>query len=201
MTSNKIQRIVLSAGICLLTLTVVALGQKPTAPAPTPTPNPALADQDYTITSSIEMGVRGLSVNGNDEKFRSDLNYKPGLRLFDSSFVMDAKHNEGFDHLLFQSSGWGSDPSGFLRANLDKAGLYKFSSVVRRNRYYNNLDNFAPVWSQVVNTFSQHRFNTVRNMGDFDMTVFPDSEKLRLKFGYSYNRNQGPGMYTMRWPA
>ena len=38
-------------------------------------------------------------------------------------------------------------------------------------------------------------------MGDFDMTLFPDSEKLRLKFGYSYNRNAGPGMYTMRWPA
>jgi len=195
MTTNKIRPMILSAGICLLTLTA-AIGQKPT-----PTPTPAPEDQNYTVSSSLEFGVRGLSVNGNDEKFRSDLNYKPGLRLFDSSFVIDAKKNEGFDKALFQSSGWGSDPSGFFRGNLDKSGLYKFSSVVRRNKYYNNLVNFAPTWSQAVSTGSQHRFNTTRNMGDFDMTMYPDSEKLRLRFGYSYNRSDGPGMYSMRWPS
>ena len=212
MTSNKIQQIVLSAGICLLTLTVAAIGQKAT-PTPTPkpaattsqkalpTPTPVPADENYTISSSIEVGVRGLSVNGNNEKFRSDLNYRPGLRLFDSSFLIDSKKGEQFDHALFQSSGWGSDPSGFFRGNIDKSGLYKFSSTVRKNNYYNDLLNFAPTWSQAVSTGSQHRFDTRRNLGDFDLTLFPDSEKLRMRFGYSYNRNEGPGMYNMRWPA
>ena len=196
MTSNKIKTTILSAGICLLTLTVSAFGQKPT-----PTPTPAPTDQDYTVSSSVELGVRGLSVNGNNEKFRSDQNYKPGLRLFDSSFLMDAKHNGAFDHMFFQSSGWGSDPSGFFRGNLDKAGLYKFTSTVRQNRYYNNLDNFTPTWSKAISIGGQHQFNTVRKLGDFDLTILPDSEKLRLKFGYSYNRNAGPGMFSMRWPS
>src|SRR4051812_357100 len=137
MTSNKIQLTILSAGICLLTLTLGAIAQKAT-PTPTPAPTPAPVEGDYIISSSMELGVRGLSVNGNGERFRSDLNYRPGLRLFDSSFLIDAKKNAGFDHAFFQFSGWGSDPSGSFRGDLDKAGLYRFKSTVRRNKYYND---------------------------------------------------------------
>lgn len=192
---NKIEKLILSAGISLLTLTVGAAGQKAT---PTPTPEVA---KDYEVSSSIELGVRGLSVNGDHEKYRSDLNYRPGFRIFDSSFLIDTKKDEFFDHILLQTSGWGSDPSGYFRGNVDKSGQYKFTSTIRRNRYYNNLLNFAPTWSQQISTGSQHRFNTVRNMGDLDLKLFPDSRKLRLNFGFSYNRSAGPGLYNIRWPA
>ncbi|HTH50327.1 MAG TPA: hypothetical protein VL501_00240, partial [Pyrinomonadaceae bacterium] len=195
MTSNKIEKLILSAGICLLTMAVPALSQKAT---PSPTPDPV--DQNYVITSSVEFGVRGLSVNGSDEKYRSDLNYRPGFRIFDSSFNVDAKKDGFFDHAFMQSSGWGGDPSGYFRGNLDRSGVYKFTSTVRRNRYYNNLVNFAPTWSQPVSLGSQHRFNTVRDLGDFDIVLRPDSEKLRIRLGYSYNRNKGPGLYNIRWP-
>jgi hypothetical protein len=196
MTSNNIKTTILSAGICLLTLTMAAFGQKAT-----PTPTPAPADENYTISSSIEIGVRGLSVHGDNDKYRSDLNYRPGVRLFDSSFNVDAKKGGVFNHAFVQTSGWGGDPSGFFRGNMDKSGTYRFSSTVRRNHYFNNLLNFAPTWSQPVSTDSQHRFNTVRNLGDFDLVIRPDSEKLRFSVGYSYNRSNGPGMYNLRWPS
>src|ERR1043165_4071949 len=45
----------------------------------------------YTIVSSIELGYRGLRVGGSENKFRSDLNYKAGPRVFDSSFLAKSK--------------------------------------------------------------------------------------------------------------
>ena len=60
---------------------------------------------DYTIISSIEVGYRGLRVDGDLNKYRSDLNYKAGPRLFDSSFLVRAKEGKGtvFDTLLVTS--------------------------------------------------------------------------------------------------
>ena len=45
----------------------------------------------YTVNSSIEFGVRGIVIDGNADKYRSDLNYTPGFRIFDSSFMMKSK--------------------------------------------------------------------------------------------------------------
>src|ERR1051326_4309057 len=40
---------------------------------------------NFTVTSSIEVGYRGQRVDGDVNKFKSDLNYKAGPRLFDTS--------------------------------------------------------------------------------------------------------------------
>src|SRR5262245_8064476 len=47
---------------------------------------------NFTIVSSIEFGYRGQRVDGDVNKFKSDLNYKAGPRLFDTSFLMKAKN-------------------------------------------------------------------------------------------------------------
>src|SRR5262245_9354661 len=46
---------------------------------------------NYTVTSSIEFGYRGFSMAGDEDKYKSDLNYKAGPRLFDTSFLMRSK--------------------------------------------------------------------------------------------------------------
>jgi hypothetical protein len=87
-------------------------------PAPSPSPQPSSngngdALGHYGVVSSIEFGYRGLSVDGDHNKYRSDLNYSAGPRLFDTSFLLKAKegHNGGlFDSLLVTSTGWGADP-------------------------------------------------------------------------------------------
>src|SRR5688572_27877249 len=35
-------------------------------------------ESHYVVRSSIEFGVRGLAIEGNADKYRSDLNYTPG---------------------------------------------------------------------------------------------------------------------------
>ena len=83
---------------------------------------------DYTINSSIEFGYRGIRVDGDEQKYRSDLNYKAGPRIFDSSFLMQSKDGKGglFDTLLVTASGCGADPTGSLRISVEKPKWYRF---------------------------------------------------------------------------
>lgn len=161
----------------------------------TATPSPAPADNssgasDSPITSTIEVGVRGLDVNGIDNKYRSDLNYRPGLRLFDSSFLIENKPGSNFfDSALVTTSGWGGDPSGMFRLNVERTGFYKFDSNIRRVKFFNNLNNHA---------LNQHNANTDHGFGDFDLTIFPERESFRFRIGYSFNRTGGDGGFTTR---
>lgn len=169
------------------------------AQTPTPTPEPPLKE-GYHVTSSIELGVRGLSVNGDHEKYRSDLNYRSGFRVFDSSFLIEntSKGSRLFDSALIATSGFGADPSGSFRSSIDKTGTYKFDANVRRVRYFNDLKNHVLTFSQPVSLGSQHRFNTVHNFGDFDLTVFPVRD-FRIRLGYSFNDTNGPGTSNIRF--
>lgn len=188
--------------LAAVTLTLALFSFVPEAPAQSATPTPA-ADQgsgDYKVTASVELGVRGLEVNGDHEKYRSDQNYRAGLRLFDSSILIEDNRSQyrAFDSALFQSGGWGSDPTGYFRANLDKVGIYKLDTSVRRVRYFNNLKNHVPVFSQPVSRGSQHRANTLHDFGDADLTIFPERD-FRIRLGYGFNRTEGPGTSTLRF--
>jgi len=147
--------------------------------------------------------VRGVSVNGNHEKYRSDLNYQPGLRTFNASFLIEDNTNTQyklFDSALITNSGWGADPQGEFRLNMDKTGIYKFDSNARRVRYFNNLNTHAINWSPpVANPGSEHAADTLHHFGDFDLTVFPERENFRMRFGYSFSATSGPGFSTIRF--
>ena len=136
------------------------------AQAPSPSPGPDVMLGDYKVTSAIEVGYRWRTVDGNVNKYRSDLNYKSGLRAFDSSFLLEAPDGKGtyFDSLLITNSGWGSDPSGSTRVNMEKTGAYKFDANVRRVNYFNNLFNFA---NPIGFPNSEHSQNTRHTFGDF----------------------------------
>ncbi len=183
------------AAICL----AAAIGARTQTPAPTPKPG-ADTTGSYNIISSGEIGVRGLDVNGDHEKYRSDLNYRSGVRIFDSSVVIEdnTAGPKPFDSALFQASGWGSDPTGSFRMNLDRTGIYKLDSSVRRVRYFSNLKNHVVNWSQPISTGSEHRFNTLHNFGDVDLTLFPERD-FRIRLGYSFNNTKGPGTSTIRF--
>jgi len=146
----------------------------------------------YTVNSSIEFGVRGIVIDGNADKYRSDLNYTPGFRIFDSSFMMKSKDNSGpvLDTLMVSSFGWGKDPNRYLRVNAEKTKAYRFDANYRRFDYFNDLYNFA---------LGQHTSNTEYRQGDFNLTILPQNEKLKFNVGYSLDRNSGPSVSTFRF--
>lgn len=173
---------------------------KKPSPAPTETGEDA---GNYMIISSIELGYRGIRVDGDLNKYRSDLNYKAGPRLFDSSFLMRSKDGKGklFDTLLVTSTGWGSDPYSNLRISAEKPKWYRFEGTYRRFKYFrflNNIDN--PNWIFSPTSFSrppnpvtgEHGFNTQTALGDFDLTLLPKNEEIRFNVGYSPERYSGP---------
>lgn len=163
--------------------------------AQTPTPSPTPANEPVTfggfnVTSSFEVGLRGIDVNGNINKYRSDFNYRNGVRLFDSSLLLENKEKSGLiDSLLVTTSGGYGDPSGFVRVSVERNGFYKFDSNVRQVVYFNNLNNHAR---------NGHTANTRHNFGDFDLTLYPNAEKFRVRLGASFNNTRGSGSFTTR---
>ncbi len=160
---------------------------------------------NYTIVSSIEFGYRGLRVGGDLNKYQSDLNYKAGPRLFDTSFLARSKDGKGslFDSLLVTATGWGGDPSGNMRMSVEKPKWYRFDASYRRFKYFRYVNNFAnPNWIFSPTTFSVppnpvtglHGTNTRTELGDFDLTILPKNEKIRFTLGYSPERFRGTAL-------
>ena len=152
----------------------------------------------YNVVSSLEIGGRGLSVSGSDNKYRSDLNYSPGVRLFDSSFFLRSREGSGrvFDEFLVNTSGWGGDPHGYTRVSIEKSGSYRFDANVRRSRYFNALGSIANPLNAPI---GQHTSNTRHNFSDFDFTGLPENDKLRFYVGYSRDTREGPGTTSARF--
>jgi hypothetical protein len=198
-----------------LTLVPVLMVSAASAQQPSPTPKktdaatqsatPEAGEDagDYTVTSSIEFGYRGLSVDGDLSKYQSDLNYKAGPRLFDSSFLLKSREGEGkvFDTLLITSTGWGADPQGTIRFSVEKPKWYRFDGNYRRFKYFRFLNSFAnPNWVFSPASFSrppnpvsgQHGYDTRVQLGDFDLTILPKDERIRFNVGYSPERYSGP---------
>ena len=203
-----------SVRIIGLILVLMGTASLAAAQQPSPSPSPKKSDDttveagegagDFIITSSVEFGYRGLSVDGDLNKYKSDLNYKAGPRLFDSSFLAKSKdgHNGGlFETLLFTTTGWGADPQGSLRASVENPEWYRFDAVYRRFKYFRFLNNFAnPNWVFSPANFSvppklttgEHGLDTTVNLGDFDLTLLPKNERIRFNVGYSPERYSGP---------
>jgi hypothetical protein len=159
---------------------------------------------NYAVVSSIEFGYRGLSVDGDHNKYRSDLNYSAGPRLFDASFLLKAKdgHREKlFDSLLVTSTGWGADPYGQMRISVENPKWYRFDGSYRRFKYFRFLNTLAnPNWVFSPPEFSvppkpltgEHGFDTRQQLGDFDLTILPKNELVRFNVGFSPERYSGP---------
>lgn len=173
---------------CLLYINGSSFAQTPQT---SPTPAEEYEVGGYKLTSNVELGYRYLDLNGSENKYRSDMFYKKGFRVFDSSFSMesDEAKNGLFDSLLVKTSGWGADPTGFMRVNMERTGYYKFNANVRQVKFFSNLNNHA---------LGEHTRNTKHDFGDFDLTLLPQNEKFRVNLGMSYDRNRGPGLWTVR---
>jgi hypothetical protein len=198
---------ILGLSLALVLVTLCAKAQQPTSSPAKSDPNPpAEAGEqagEYTITSSLEFGYRGIGLDGDVNKYRSDLNYKAGPRVFDSSFLMKSRDGDGglFESLLVTSTGWGADPQGNLRFSAEKPKWYRFDGTYRRFKYFRFLNTFAnPNWVFTPATFNvppdpvtgEHGYNTHIQLGDFDLTLLPKNERIRFNVGYSPERYSGP---------
>lgn len=159
----------------------------------------------YQVNQSVEFGGRIVSSNGSEALYDTLVDLHSGARLLDYSVYMNSiSHTGGFmDNLSFTNSGYGGDPERMSRLRISKNRWYDFSANYRRNVNFYDYNAFAnpynygptvavPTRPTTVNfNDSIHMMNTRRNMGDFNLTIAPQSA-LRLRLGYSRVLNEGP---------
>jgi hypothetical protein len=209
--SQKGFQILLAAALALSGIIGIAQGQQP-APSPSPkkaAPQPESTTTEsgesvgnYMVISSIEVGYRGLKVEGDHNKYNSDLNQRAGPRIFDSSFLMKSTDGDGglFDSLLVTSTGWGADAYGQVRLSAEKPKWYRLDGSYRRFKYFRFLNSFAnPNWVFSPAQFArppnpvtgEHGTDARMSMGDFDLTILPKNRLIRFNVGYSPERYHG----------
>src|SRR5947207_2763483 len=85
-----------------------ALAQQVVAPTPETVGSPRGEDiSGYNVVHSFEAGYRFADIDGNRGKYRSDENYRNGLRLFGSSLSVNSKDGHGgfFDEIILNTQG------------------------------------------------------------------------------------------------
>lgn len=167
----------------------VLRAQTPVAPSPQETgPRRGQNVGDYNVTQFWELGYRFLDTRGNRERYRSDVNYRNGIRLLGGRLTVDSRDGQAgvFDHLSLNVLGLASDPYQFSNLRVEKNRWYRVDSLWRSNDYFNSA---LPI------SFGQHRMDTTHRLQDHDLTILPQS-RIRFFAGFSRSSQSGPVLST-----
>jgi hypothetical protein len=172
---------------------VLALAQPTVAPTDGVTVGPAEGGTyaKYNVTQSWEAGYRFASLGGNEGKYRSDVNFGNGIRLFSSSMAVRSLDGHGnlFDEIVLSTAGLGNDPYEAVTLRVQKNRLYRYDAMWRLNDYYN------PGLTVASGT---HLQDTTHRWQDHDLTFFPQSA-FRVRAGYGRVTRNGPTLTTQQF--
>src|SRR5882724_6596497 len=146
----------------------------------------------YTIEMSTELGARFLGTDGSVNKYRSDLNYGKGFRVFDYNMLMRHVGDSGsyFDTMRVTAHGWGGDPSAYTRVEIEKTKWYRFDMNFRRFDYFSNLTTIAN---------GLHTADLTRRFGDYNLTLLPQNDKTKINIGVTTDYQSGPAFSTNKY--
>ncbi len=166
----------------------------------------------YTVRQSIELGGHIVGADGNQQMYSTFVNLGTGPRILGQELSMQSKNHAGvlFDNLYVTSFGFGGDPENLARLRISKNKWYNFVALYRRDKNYfdynlfgNPLNLNAGVIRCAVGcvqaitpstlpwyTDSPHLQTTTRNMGDFMLTLLPESA-ISVRLGYTRNNTSG----------
>ncbi len=168
---------------------VTAFGQPVVAPSPEPVGSARGTEiGNYNVRESFETGYRFANIDGNRGKYRSDVNFRNGVRLLGSSLAVYSKDGKGrlFDELLLNTQGLGNDPYQFTSLKLEKNRRYRYEMTWRLNDYFN---------PGLTVAFGQHAQNLQRRLQDHQLTLSP-FRWLDFYGGFSANIQNGPALST-----
>ncbi|MGZ4836354.1 MAG: hypothetical protein ACXVZZ_12010, partial [Terriglobales bacterium] len=174
---------------------------------------------DYIVHQSIELGDHIVGTGGNQQTYFTFVNLASGPRLLSQELSMQSRTHESllFDNLYLSSFGFGGDPESMARLRMQKNKVYNFVGLYRRDKNFFNYDLFAnplnlngsgtaaapgiaTCGTGCLNGFipsaqpwysnSPHMQATTRNMGDFMLTLLPESA-ISFRLGYARNATYG----------
>jgi hypothetical protein len=143
---------------------------------------------NYNITQSWELGYRFAEIGGNEGAYRSDVNYRNGIRLLSSSLSVHSLDGRSklFDDLELNTGGLGNDPYQFATFRVRRNRIYRYDLLWRSNDYFNPGLTVAT---------GNHLEDTTHRWQDHDLTLFPLSA-FRIRAGYGHMTDGGPALTT-----
>ena len=176
---------------------------------------------NYDVHQSIEFGGHIADSEGNQQVYRTFVNIDSGPRLLSQELTMKSKTHQGvlFDDTYASSFGFGGDPEAMARLRMHKNKWYDFVGLYRRDENFFDYNLFANPLNLnpgsvtcgvgCTNAFnptalswyanSPHLQNTTRNMGDFTLTLLPESA-VSVRLGYARNATHGRIDTTLEAP-
>jgi hypothetical protein len=182
--------IFLAAAAASFILAGNAIAQQTVAPTDGEPVGPAAGETlaSYNISQSWELGYRFASVGGDYGKYRSDVNYRDGVRLLSGSLLVHSLegHGKWFDEIALTTAGLGNDPYQSATFRIQKNRIYRYDMVWRSNDYFN---------PGLVVASGEHLEDTTHRWQDHDLTLFPQSA-FRIHAGYGRTTDDGPALTT-----
>lgn len=176
--------------LAIFLIPATLLGQDTVAPTVDEKTGPPRGENkgDYNIVQQWELGYRFATLGGNQDKYRSDVNYRDGIRLLNSNLTVNSKtgHGRWFDEILLSTQGLGNDPYESATFRVQKNRFYRYDLLWRQNDYFNPALTVAS---------GQHLETTRHRWQDHDLTLFPQSH-FRVRAGYSRVTLTGPALTT-----
>ena len=158
---------------------LAASAQQPVAPTPG-TGGPVNGENagGYNMLNSFETGYRFETVNGDEGRYRSDVNYGNGLRLLSGSLRMNSRDGHGrfFDELTLRTQGLGNDPYQAVFPAYREEPPLPLRHALAQQRLFQ---------SRPAHRERTHLMDT-RGAQDHDLTLLPNS---RFQFFVGYPRN------------
>ncbi len=146
------------------------------------------------IPFDIEVGYRFLSVTGNEEMYRSQVNDREGFLIRSLHIATDEKY-AGFplvDKFRVDGADLGAGGAGFLRLDAGLAGVYRLQFSYRNTQFFSALQGFANPLGVSV---GQQTWDRTRNQFNVDLEVLP-GKVITPIVGYTSNTLSGPGSTT-----
>ncbi len=141
----------------------------------------------------VEVGYRWLSLSGNSDMYRTQINERDGLLI--RALTLASTDTPYTDHFRLDISDLGVGPAGSLRLDAGKTSVYRFTLAYRQTNSFSALPGFAnPLLGQGVIP-GQHTYDRDRRMIDADLELLRWS-KITPFIGLSWNRYSGPGTTT-----
>jgi hypothetical protein len=168
----------------------LALAQQTVAPSEGEQVGPPAGETyaKYNVSQSWELGYRFASIGGDEGKYRSDVNYRNGVRLLGSSLAVHSTEGHGawFDEIVLTTAGLGNDPYQSATFRVQKNRLYRYDMTWRSNDYFNPGLTVAS---------GEHLQDTTHRWQDHEVTLFPQSA-FRVRAGYGRVTENGPSLTT-----
>src|SRR5581483_7305310 len=145
----------------------------------------------------IEIGYRTLSLKGNEDLYRTQINERRGIFIRSMTILTSEPRDiSQIDRLRIDGTEIGpGSPASALRLEASRYSYYRLLFTWRRTNSFSALPAFAnPLLEQGVIT-GQHTYDRRRDMMDAQLDLLPRA-KITPFIGFGFRKLSGPGTST-----